>query len=178
MCPVDLNFSSKSQNWAYIKIEGQWNPEELSFHDFARIAFLMNLQAIRYPLSQVTGIKSIIDCKDTGLRHLKYCTPQNILLLYHVAIECFPANFVDVHIVNPSFLVNLLWRMGKPIVPEFVSKLFIFHSSTEELFNYFPASLIPQEYGGDLEDYYMSEWLTNAKEQHKIYPEGGQRNIC
>ncbi|GFQ98235.1 CRAL-TRIO domain-containing protein [Trichonephila clavata] len=156
---------------------GQWNPEELIFHDFARISFTMNLQAIRYPLSQVTGIKAIIDCKDTGLRHLKYCTLQNILLLYHVAIECVPINFVNIHVVNPSFLVSLLWRMAKPILPEFVKKLFIFHSSTEDLFNYFPASLIPQEYGGDLEDCFMLEWLTKAKEHHKICPEGGQSNI-
>ncbi|GFS57489.1 CRAL-TRIO domain-containing protein [Nephila pilipes] len=156
---------------------GKWNPEELTFEDFARISFIMNLQLIRFPLSQITGVKTIVDCKNTGLRHLKYCTLQNIILLYNVTMECFPINYSDIHVINQSSLMNLLWKMAKPILPEFVKNMFIFHSSTEELFDYFPRSVIPNKYKGELVDYYSSNWLMKANEQQKTFPGGGQRNI-
>ncbi|GFS57492.1 CRAL-TRIO domain-containing protein [Nephila pilipes] len=160
-----------------ILLKGKWNPEELTFEDFARISFIMNLQLIRFPLSQITGVKTIVDCKNTGLRHLKYCTLQNIILLYNVTMECFPINYSDIHVINQSSLMNLLWKMAKPILPEFVKNMFIFHSSTEELFDYFPRSVIPNKYKGELVDYYSSNWLMKANEQQKTFPGGGQRNI-
>ncbi|GIY98250.1 hypothetical protein CEXT_599151 [Caerostris extrusa] len=67
--------------------------------------------------------------------------------------------------------------MTKPILPDQFQKLFIFLSSTEELFNYLPRSIVPSEYGGYLEDYYMTDWLNKAHKQHQRFPKAGEPNF-
>ncbi|GIY98249.1 alpha-tocopherol transfer protein-like [Caerostris extrusa] len=35
---------------------GKWNPNEMPFEDFARITFLIAIQALRHPLTQIAGM--------------------------------------------------------------------------------------------------------------------------
>ncbi|GFY48773.1 CRAL-TRIO domain-containing protein [Trichonephila inaurata madagascariensis] len=54
---------------------------------------------------------------------------------------------------------------------------FHFHSSPEELLNYFPPEVLPVKYGGTLSDYYMADWMKKANKQHEDLTVKGQKNI-
>ncbi|GFY48771.1 CRAL-TRIO domain-containing protein [Trichonephila inaurata madagascariensis] len=115
-----------------------WN--DISFETFKQLAFIVYQQLLRDPVSQMAGINCINDFSNTGIRHLRYCTLPNLLLLYHVAF---------LH----------------------------FHSSPEELLNYFPPEVIPVQYGGTLSDYYMADWMKKANKQHEDLTVKGQKNM-
>ncbi|GBN72534.1 hypothetical protein AVEN_90093-1 [Araneus ventricosus] len=65
---------------------GKWNPNDLSLEYLKRGAMASFLQPLRCPMTQITGYKIIHDFKDT-FKHIRYCTPQNVLLIYNAAFE-------------------------------------------------------------------------------------------
>ncbi|GFQ94045.1 clavesin-1, partial [Trichonephila clavata] len=60
-----------------------WNPDEVSIEEIRRSLVIYFLQSLREPMTQINGFKIILDVKSNPLRHLKYCTPHNIYLIYH-----------------------------------------------------------------------------------------------
>ncbi|GBO10973.1 hypothetical protein AVEN_88347-1, partial [Araneus ventricosus] len=64
---------------------GKWDPEEIPLEAVEQIVFMVFQQQLRHPLTQIGGIHIIHDFKDTGFRHLKYCTLQNMILLNHIS---------------------------------------------------------------------------------------------
>ncbi|GBN53500.1 hypothetical protein AVEN_83326-1 [Araneus ventricosus] len=155
----------------------KWDPEEVPFEHLKQIVFMIYMQELRNPLTQACGFNVIHDFADVGLRYLKYSTPQNVYLLNHVSFEIMPAKYVGYHIINGNFITNLLVRLSRPFLPEFVRNILHIHSSVEELFEFFPHSMLPVQYGGTLTDYYMGDWLRKANEQHTNFPAGGRKNI-
>ncbi|GBN92666.1 hypothetical protein AVEN_114546-1 [Araneus ventricosus] len=63
---------------------GKWNPNDLSLEYLKREAIASFLQPLRCPKTQITGLKIIHDFKNT-VKHMRYCTPQNVLLVYNAA---------------------------------------------------------------------------------------------
>ncbi|CAL1298553.1 unnamed protein product [Larinioides sclopetarius] len=156
---------------------GKWMPEELSFEDFKSIARLTLYQELRNPVTQVTGFRFIYDFANTGYQHLKYCTPMNMYLLYHATFKCFPGNYLEVHFVNTNFVFSTLLTCFKPFLVESIRKILYFHSSVEDLLNYFPSSTLPTKYGGTLTEYYMADYLKRANEEQGDFPLGGLKNL-
>ncbi|GFY48772.1 CRAL-TRIO domain-containing protein [Trichonephila inaurata madagascariensis] len=152
-----------------------WN--EISLETFKQLAFIVYQQLLRDPVSQVAGINSINDFSNTGIRHLRHCTLTNLLLLQHVAFDCLPARYSEIHYINGNFLLSTMLTLFKPFMSEKLRRMFHFHSSPEELLNYFPPEVLPVKYGGTLSDYYMADWMKKANKQHEDLTVKGQKNI-
>ncbi|CAL1273846.1 unnamed protein product [Larinioides sclopetarius] len=60
-----------------------WNPETFPLDQVKKAIFFYIIQALREPMTQVNGIKAIIDVKSTNINHLRYCTPSNLYLIYY-----------------------------------------------------------------------------------------------
>ncbi|GBO14924.1 hypothetical protein AVEN_78997-1 [Araneus ventricosus] len=65
---------------------GKWDPDEFPLEDFKKMFLSVALQILRCPVTQINGFKIIHDFKDTTVKHLKVCTPQNLYLEYHVGL--------------------------------------------------------------------------------------------
>ncbi|GFY48770.1 CRAL-TRIO domain-containing protein [Trichonephila inaurata madagascariensis] len=152
-----------------------WN--DISFETFKQLAFIVYQQLLRDPVSQMAGINCINDFSNTGIRHLRYCTLPNLLLLYHVAFDCLPARYLEIHCINGNFLLSTMLTLFKPFMSEILRRTLHFHSSPEELLNYFPPEVIPVQYGGTLSDYYMADWMKKANKQHEDLTVKGQKNM-
>ncbi|GIY29808.1 hypothetical protein CDAR_317331 [Caerostris darwini] len=50
----------------------------------------------------------------------------------------------------------------------------IFHKTPETLFNYFPKAVLPKQYGGDLQNYDMSEWVKKIMAPENLVALGGR----
>ncbi|GFT41241.1 CRAL-TRIO domain-containing protein [Nephila pilipes] len=64
----------------------------------------------------------------------------------------------------------------KPLLSEKIRNRVYFHSSTEKLLDYFPRAILPSEYGGDLRENDMKDWLRKANVDHKQHGVTGQPN--
>lgn len=150
-----------------------WNPEEFPLEDVKRMVVVMLLQALRDPMTQVNGFKVIFDVKSNPIRHIRYCTPSNLYLLYHGTQECVPGRFKGIHIVNQSLTFKAAWVLLKHFLSDKFKKRIHFHSGSETLTQFFPKSILPADYGGDLEDYDMTDWLRRVTEPEKLATMGG-----
>ncbi|CAL1273845.1 unnamed protein product [Larinioides sclopetarius] len=85
-----------------------WNPETFPLDQVKKAIFFYIIQALREPMTQVNGIKAIIDVKSTNINHLRYCTPSNLYLIYYG---------LQIHFHNdPKTLVNFF---PKAILPKY-----------------------------------------------------------
>ncbi|KAF8778835.1 alpha-tocopherol transfer protein-like [Argiope bruennichi] len=156
---------------------GKWNPNEIPFEHMKSMLAISILQLLRDPVTQISGIKFIHDFKGASVQHLKYCSPRNLHLLYHGAINCLPGRYKAIHCVNESFVLKTIWALMKPFLSEKLKNRVVFHSNSEGLFDYFPRSMIPAEYGGTLLDNDIKDWIRMAYKCHEGYTVAGQPNF-
>ncbi|CAL1268612.1 unnamed protein product [Larinioides sclopetarius] len=99
-----------------------WKPEEFPVIEIKRIAPILSVHALRDPMTQVNGLKAIIDTKSNPLRHLRHCTYQNLYLMYHGTQNCLPATIHEYHLVNPSVLSRFCLSVLRPFISEELKK--------------------------------------------------------
>ncbi|GBO17772.1 hypothetical protein AVEN_30226-1 [Araneus ventricosus] len=155
---------------------GKWDPDEFPLEEFKRLFVFIFLQALRCPMTQINGFKIINDYTGTNLKHLKVCTPQNLYLEYHIAYQCVPGRYKEVHFVNGSAMLALIWSMAKHVLSKKIKERVIIHSKPEDLLNYFPADILPAPVGGKLTDYHDANLMGKMNRDHGNYPIGGPPN--
>ncbi|GFR02402.1 alpha-tocopherol transfer protein-like [Trichonephila clavata] len=152
---------------------GNWNPNEFSFENLEKSILFLVMQILRDPVTQICGIKVIYDCKGSSFRQLRYVTPYNIYMYYHSTQNCLPGRYKGLHAINDSIVMKTMFTIAKSFMTKKLSSRVHFHSSVEGLLDYFPRSVLPIEYGGDLINCESENWLINAnKEQAKCTLEG------
>ncbi|KAF8778360.1 Alpha-tocopherol transfer protein-like [Argiope bruennichi] len=154
---------------------GKWSHNELSIEDIKTICMFSFLISLRHPMTQISGFKMIYDYADT-VKHFRYCTPQNISLIYNASFNCLPCRYKEVHCINKSALLTATWAILKHALPRKIRERFFFHSKPEDLLNYFPSSVIPTQYGGSLDSYHDSELMQKLNDEINNYPEKGMPN--
>ncbi|GIY21465.1 clavesin-1 [Caerostris darwini] len=151
-----------------------WIPGEFPVEEVKRAAILYLLQSLRETMTQINGFKIIFDLKSNPLKHLKYCTPENIYLIYHGSQDCIAGRYKEFHAVNLSVTFKAVWFLIKPFLTDKIKKRVFLHNSPEALLNHFPRTVLPKQYGGDLENYDMSSWLKKAMAPEKLAVLGGR----
>ncbi|GIY21481.1 hypothetical protein CDAR_184611 [Caerostris darwini] len=151
-----------------------WIPEEFPVEEFRRACMLYLFQSLRNPMTQINGFKVIYDLKSNPARHLKHCTPENLYLIYHSTQECIAARYKEIHLVNLSITFKAAWFIMKHFLTDKLKKRIIFHKTPETLFNYFPKAVLPKQYGGDLQNYDMSEWVKKIMAPENLVALGGR----
>lgn len=145
-----------------------WEPEEFPTEEIKRMVVIFLLQALRDPMTQVNGFKVIFDVKSNPIKHIRYCTPSNIHLLYYGPMECSPGRFKSIHILNESLTFKAAYLIVRPFLSTKIKQRIHFHSKPEELLDFFPRSIMPVQYGGDLVDYDMTDWLKEVLQPEKL----------
>ncbi|CAL1273849.1 unnamed protein product [Larinioides sclopetarius] len=158
-----------------IQIEN-WDPDKFSVEEVKRSIVTYLLSSLRDPMTQVNGIKIIIDVKCNPIKYLKHATPNNLHLIYHAAQNICPIRYKEVHIINDSVLFRTAYAVIKHFLTEKIRRRLIFHEDSKSLLNYFPRSVLPKHYGGDLEKYDMTDWLKRSMVPEKIATIGGVTN--
>ncbi|CAL1273847.1 unnamed protein product [Larinioides sclopetarius] len=153
-----------------------WNPKKFPIDQVKKAFVFYLLQSLREPMSQVNGIKAIIDVKSTHISHLKYCTPSNLHLIYHGIQEVCPSRYKEVHIINDSLAFKAAWFIVKQFVSEKIKKRIHFHDGPETLLNFFPKAILPKHFGGDLKNFQMWDWLKRSTTPEKLATIGGIQN--
>lgn len=161
----------------FVSQAGKWNPAKMEYDDFVRSCMLVLLQMMRNPMTQINGLKAIHDFSGTtSWKYIKYCTPNNMHFLFYAGIDCIPARYKEIHFVNESFVMRTLWAIIRGFLSEKIRNRVFFHSRVEELLDFFPPSVLPVEYGGELQDICMENWLKEANKEQETNTMKGQPN--
>ncbi|GFV77137.1 alpha-tocopherol transfer protein-like [Trichonephila clavipes] len=154
----------------------KFDPNDLCVEDFKRLVMFLFIQILRDPMTQINGFKFIHDFKGTTIQHLKCCTPQNMYLFYHTAIHCIPGRYKEIHVINQSFVAKPCWAILKPFLSDKIRSRVLFHSNVEELYDYFPRSILPVELGGDLKENTEDDFARKANKENNNHGVTGQPN--
>ncbi|GIY86151.1 alpha-tocopherol transfer protein-like [Caerostris extrusa] len=156
---------------------GKWDPDELEFMDFKRMIATCYVQMMRDPMTQINGIRAIFDYEGTSFRHFRYGTPQNLYMYYNMGFNCIPGRYRSTHFINHSVLLKPVWAFIKQFISAKMRSRIHFHSNIEDLLEYFPRSVLPAEYGGDLTDLSSKDWVRRANREQASNSIGGQPNV-
>ncbi|CAL1275442.1 unnamed protein product [Larinioides sclopetarius] len=156
---------------------GKWDPKELALEDLKKMILVTFLQILRDPMTQINGFKIIHDFAGTSLEQIKYCTPQNLYLFYYISLYCIPGRYKEIHFINETPVLRFLWTIIKKFLSDKIRNRVFFHSRTEELLNYFPKSVLPVQYGGEILDMHETKFVETANEEQKKNTVEGQSNF-
>lgn len=156
----------------YVQLDN-WDPEEFPIEQVKRMVIILLLQALRDPMTQVNGFKVIFDVKSNPIRHIKHCTPHNLYLLYYGTQECAPGRFKEIHIMNKSTTARVAWAVIQLFMSPKVKSRVTFHDDPKELLEYFSPCCLPTQYGGDLKDFDLTDWLKDVMSPEKLDTLGG-----
>ncbi|GFY57487.1 alpha-tocopherol transfer protein-like [Trichonephila inaurata madagascariensis] len=145
----------------------KFDPNDLCVEDLKRLVIFFFTQILRDPMTQINGFKLIHDFKGTSIQHLKCCTPQNMYLFYNAAMHCIPGRYKEIHVINQSFMVKHCWAILKPFLSEKMRNRVYFHSNVEDLYDFFPRSILPVEWGGDLKESTEDDFARKANKENE-----------
>ncbi|XP_055943720.1 clavesin-2-like isoform X2 [Argiope bruennichi] len=155
---------------------GKWDPTELPLKQLKQMIVMFLAQALRDPMNQINGFKVLYDLEGLSTRHIKYITPQNMLLLYNGAVNTAPARYKAVHVINQSPLVKFFWSFVRPILTEKIKSRVHFHKNKEELLDYFPRCVLPVDFGGNVRENETINWIRRANKDQEKFTLCGQPN--
>ncbi|CAL1278026.1 unnamed protein product [Larinioides sclopetarius] len=154
----------------------KWDPSELPIERLKQTIVMVVCQALRDPMTQINGFKVIYDLDGLSYKHWKYFTPHNLFLFYNGIVNCSPARYKEVYIINENILLKLIWRVIKPVMSEKIKSRIRFLSNPEELLDYFPRCIMSSEYGGDILEADIKDWIKRANKEQQKFTLRGQPN--
>lgn len=106
-------------NHLYIE---KWKPSEVSLQDLFRGIQLTVLGAMVEPLSQICGAIVVLDMDGLPMGHVLHFTPLFAAMLLDYLQDCICMRLKAVHIVNNSYIFNIVFNIFKPFIREKLRK--------------------------------------------------------
>lgn len=129
---------------------GAWDTTLLSPQDIFAVNFMCLEVVGREPKTQIAGLVALVDMSGFGWDHVMKLSVDYIKDVVAMVQNSFPIRFREIHIVNESYLFDVVFALVKPFLTEKIRDRIRFHGSDHEsLHRYLPRSILPEEYGGD-----------------------------
>ncbi|XP_037959694.1 alpha-tocopherol transfer protein-like [Teleopsis dalmanni] len=127
----------------------KWKPSRVPLNDLFRCIQLTVLGSMVEPLSQICGAVVIIDMEGLPMSHVLQFTPSFAAMLLDYVQDCICMRLKGVHIVNNSYIFNMLFAIFKPFIREKLRKRIFFHGKDwKSLTSHIDKSVLPIKYGG------------------------------
>jgi len=129
---------------------GQWNTTTTSPEDLFSSNYLCLELLAREQKTQISGIVTLVDMADFGWYHLMQLTVDYMKTVTALIQNTFPLRFREIHIVNESYLFDIIFTLVKPFLTEKIRNRIQFHGADmESLHKSISPSILPAEYGGE-----------------------------
>ncbi|KAG8188108.1 hypothetical protein JTE90_029036, partial [Oedothorax gibbosus] len=128
---------------------GKWDPEVTSFDDILRFGLLCNEQALKNPVTQISGVVSVVDLKELSWTHLFHIPSTSLRCYINATQDSLPIRHKAIHVINNPSIFAFLFAALKPLLnPKLKDRIHFHGSNLNSLHQFLPADTLPEEFGG------------------------------
>ena len=151
---------------------GCWDPASVSKEDLFSANYLCLELMAREPRTQISGITALVDMEGLSWSHWMQMSMDYIQSMVGMVQNSFPIRFKEIHIINESPIFQVAYALVKPFLTEKMQQRLKFHGNSQEsLEKCIPASILPQEMGGEAGQFSNQELLTELLAMEEFFVE-------
>ncbi|XP_063249433.1 alpha-tocopherol transfer protein isoform X1 [Prinia subflava] len=130
---------------------GQWDPSLFTAYDVFRVSLITSELIVKEIETQRNGVKAIFDLQGLRFAHAFQISPAVAKKIAAVLTDSFPLKVRGIHLINEPLFFHPVFALIKPFLTEKIKQRVYMHGSNylQSLTEHFPASILPQEYGGE-----------------------------
>ncbi|BES87247.1 CRAL/TRIO domain [Nesidiocoris tenuis] len=123
--------------------------DKFHFNDYVKCFFLVGDTRIKTEQTIPKGEVIIFDMTGYTLKHLTRVNLLSLRKYMQYTQEAHPVRLKQIHVINVSSLLDRTLMISKPFIKGEVFGMIHFHQpDSKTLYDYVPAEILPNEYGG------------------------------
>ncbi|XP_072110574.1 alpha-tocopherol transfer protein isoform X4 [Mobula birostris] len=129
---------------------GHWDPKLFSVYEVFRVSLITSELIVKEVKTQQNGVKVIFDLYGWRFAHVLQINPIVAKRIAAVIVDSFPLKVRGIHMINEPVLFHPVFAIITKFLPEKIKGRIHMHGNNYEssLRRYFPAQILPPEYGG------------------------------
>lgn len=151
---------------------GNWDPSRCTVEDLLKASLAVLELGILEQRAQILGGIAIFDLEGLSLSHTWYLTPSVAAKVMALMGMAFPMRIHAIHIINQSWLFDIVFSMFKPFLQEKMrEKIHIHGCNLESLHAHIDPKFLPEKYGGTRPEYSYRQWMDTLSQNPLIVKE-------
>jgi len=99
---------------------------------------------------QVNGVTYVFDERDVNWSHISVWTPSEVSKAFSCCERALPLRHREIHFVNLPWTMSLVFQFAKSLLTQKLRERFTTHANFDKLADHVPASILPEEAGGQV----------------------------
>ncbi|XP_044266469.1 clavesin-2-like [Tribolium madens] len=151
---------------------GNWAPDKYTVEEMFQATIAVLEMAVMEQRAQILGGICIFDFGGLSMQQAWYMTPSLAHKVIQIMVTCFPMRIHALHIVNQSYVFDVMYNIFKPFLNEAMKERIFFHGDNlESLHKHIDPKYLPERYGGIHPDYDYEHWVDSCRKNAKIVEE-------
>uniref|UniRef100_A0A1B6EH81 CRAL-TRIO domain-containing protein n=1 Tax=Cuerna arida TaxID=1464854 RepID=A0A1B6EH81_9HEMI len=148
---------------------GKWNPSEYAADELFKATLAILELGILEPRAQVLGGRVIWDLEGLTMAHYWQISPAIVQKVIELMVTSFPMKVHSIHIVNESWVFDMIFSMFKPFLGRRYRDIMFFHGTDmESLHAHIHPKFLPKVYGGIRPDFGYRDWFESLSKNPRI----------
>ncbi|PNF14739.1 hypothetical protein B7P43_G08927 [Cryptotermes secundus] len=151
---------------------GNWNPSSYSIEELFKATVVVLELAVLEQRAQILGGICIFDLGGISMQHAWQITPSIARRTVELMVTSFPIRTHAIHIVNESWVFDIIFAIFKPFLDDRMKEKIYFHGQDfESLHSHIDPKFLPKRYGGMRPEYRYTDWIHNFLNNETIIAE-------
>merc|ERR1719211_860093 len=99
---------------------------------------------------QVNGVTYVFDERDVNWSHISVWTPSEVSKAFSCCERALPLRHREIHFVHLPWTMSLAFQFAKSLLSQKLRERFTTHANFDKLAEHIPASILPEEAGGQV----------------------------